>query len=289
MPKRPARSHFPVSLYATPNPAHRDIFYTVLRAGHLVGGPDHHIRRDHFPGHELLLSLKGRGFVRVGGREHAVREGEFVWINCHHPHEHGAAKEDPWELYWLRIEGPRLSQMCDILSIIASPVFEHLDHHTAATSYEHIFRLIRSNAPEAPALIHAEVARLIALAFVARQHSGGLTAPDVPAPLRKVIERMALSYFQPHRVAQLAGIAGMSASHFSRVFKAAFGTSPIDWLRRERINQAKRRLAETSDDIKQIAEQVGYGDRFYFSKDFKQLTGLTPRDFRRRETLDRGA
>ena len=100
---------------------------------------------------------------------------------------------------------------------------------------------------------------------------------------------MALSYFQPHRVAQLAGIAGMSASHFSRVFKAAFGTSPIDWLRRERINQAKRRLAETGDDIKQIAEQVGYGDRFYFSKDFKNLTGLTPREFRRRETLDRGA
>ena len=81
----------------------------------------------------------------------------------------------------------------------------------------------------------------------------------------------------------------MSASHFSRVFKAALGTSPIGWLRRERISQAKRRLAETGDDIKQIAEQVGYGDRFYFSKDFKQLAGLTPREFRRRETLDRSA
>jgi AraC-like DNA-binding protein len=75
----------------------------------------------------------------------------------------------------------------------------------------------------------------------------------------------------------------MSASHFSRIFKAAFGTSPIDWLRRERISQAKRRLVETTDAIKEIAEQTGYSDRFFFSKDFRRLTGHTPREFRRRE------
>ena len=33
---------------------------------------------------------------------------------------------------------------------------------------------------------------------------------------------------------------------------------------------------------KWIAEEVGYRDRFFFSKDFKRLTGFTPREFRRR-------
>ena len=54
----------------------------------------------------------------------------------------------------------------------------------------------------------------------------------------------------------------MSESHFSRSFKAAFGTSPIDWLRRERINQAKRRLVETADAIKELHRGASLTDIF---------------------------
>jgi AraC-like DNA-binding protein len=73
-------------------------------------------------------------------------------------------------------------------------------------------------------------------------------------------------YFQKHRVAGLAALCGMSESHFTRLFRAAFGTTPIDWLRRERISQAKRRLAETRDAIKEIATQVGYGDHYFSAR-----------------------
>ena len=57
---------------------------------------------------------------------------------------------------------------------------------------------------------------------------------------------------------------------------------------RERISQAKRRLVETADAIKEIAQQTGYSDRFFFSKDFKRLTGHAPREFRQREQSKRG-
>lgn len=284
MRSKPRKSSFPTSLFATPNPVHQDVFYTVPRAGHLIGGPDHLIRRNHFPGHELILCLQGQGYVRVAGNIHSVKSGQLVWINCHHPHEHGAVKEDPWEVYWVRIEGPRLARMCDILSVTEAPVFLGFDLPAAKPLYEEIFRLMPDNAPEAPALIHAAVGQLIALAFCARLRDPEPRKPSVPPALRAPVERMKLFYFERHRVEELAKLAGMSPSHFSRVFKAAFGTSPIDWLRRERINQAKRRLAETTDAIKEIAEQVGYADRFFFSKDFKQLTGVTPREFRHRES-----
>lgn len=280
----PAKSRFPLSLFATPNPVHQEVFYTVPRAGHLIGAPDHRIQRNHFPGHELILCLRGRGYVRIAGAVHDVASGQFVWINCHHPHEHGAVKGDPWEVYWVRIEGPRLARLCDLLAVTESPVFSDFDHIAASPLYREIFRLMPGDAPEAPALIHAAVGQLIALAFCARLREPASDTPNVPPVLRAPVERMKLFYFERHRVEDLAKLAGMSASHFSRVFKAAFGTSPIDWLRRERINQAKRRLVETSDAVKEIAEQVGYSDRFFFSKDFKQLTGVTPREFRRRET-----
>lgn len=282
MAKRRALSRFPVSLYATPSPAHRDVFYTVARAGHLVAGPEHNIERDHFPGHELILCLKGRGWVRVRGRRFPVESGDLVWINCHQPHEYGAEKTSPWEVFWVRLEGPRLEQMCIILSVEDNPAFEGIDPAAAATLFRELFQLIPSSSPEAPALIHAALARLLALAFCARQQRDD-AGPIVPAALSRPVERMKLFYFEPHTVAALAKLAGMSPTHFARVFKATFSTSPIDWLRRERISQAKRRLAETAASIKEVAEQTGYRDRYFFSKDFKQHTGLTPREFRRRE------
>ncbi len=277
------RSRFPISLFHTPSAVYQEIFYTVLRAGHLVGGADHHIKRDHFPGHELILCLRGSGFVRVNGQTHSVGPGEFVWINCHQPHEHGAMKSDPWEVYWIRIEGPRLGRLCEILSVTNAPVFPGFDFGTAELLYRQIFASVQSNAPESAAQIHSAVAQLIALTFVARRER---PSSEIPPVLGKAVERMKLFYFERHTVDDLAALCGMSASHFSRVFKAAFGTSPIDWLRRERMNQAKRRLIETNDPIKQIAEQVGYNDRFFFSKDFKQITGLTPKQYRESEGRD---
>ena len=282
------KSRFPISLYATPHAAHQDVFYTVPRAGHLVGGEDHHIQREHFPGHELLLCLQGRGYVRVHGRRHPVQAGEFVWINCHHAHEHGAEKSDPWEVLWVRIEGPGLARMCSIISIRSSPVFPGFPRKAAEPLYHEIFDLMQRDTPDSPPRIHAAVARLIALAFIARQSHGGSPEQEIPAVLGKAVQHMKLFYFERHTVEALAARSGMSASHFSRLFKGAFGTSPIDWLRRERISQAKRRLVETTDAIKEIAEQVGYRDRFFFSKDFRQLTGHTPREFRQREQSKRG-
>lgn len=283
MSRRARSTRLLVSLFATPNALHEDLFYTVARAGHLVGGPDHHIQRDHYPGHEIILCLHGRGYVAVGGRRHPVRAGQLVWVNCHRPHEHGAVESNPWELYWIRVEGPRLDRIAEALGVAEAPVFVGFDFAAADPIYREIFTLLKEPRADAPALIHAAIARLIALCFTCRQQQSP-AEPQSPLALQRAIEQMKLFYFNKHRVADLAALSGMSESHFTRLFRSAFGTTPIDWLRRERINQAKRRLAETNDAIKEIAAQVGYGDHYFFSKDFKQFTGVPPREYRRRET-----
>ena len=284
MPARRKSTRIPVSLFATPSPLHEEIFYTVVRAGHLIGGPDHHIRREHYPGHEIILCLRGRGFIAVAGRRHPVEAGQLVWANCHRPHEHGAVAGDPWELYWVRIEGPRLSRVAEVLEVESAPVFVEFDCEAAAAIYREIFALMEDRRPEAPALIHAATARLLALAFASRLRQQPAERQSPPV-LQRAVEQMKLFYFKKHRVAELAALCGMSESHFTRLFRAAFGATPIDWLRRERISQAKRRLVETRDAIKEIATQVGYGDHYFFSKDFKRLAGVPPREYRRRETM----
>jgi AraC-like DNA-binding protein len=282
MSHAPTTTRFVVSLFDTPNASHQEVFYTVPRAGHLVGGADHHVQRDHFPGHELIWCLKGKGWIQLQGKVHGVTAGELAWINCSKPHSHWADRADPWEVYWIRIEGPRLESLSRMLGTEVNPVFSGCPSD-APSVYPEVFNWMKSPTPESPALIHVAVARLVAAAFCARASSGEPLKAAPPA-LRKALEWMRLFYFQTARVRQLAEMSGLSPSHFNRLFKRAFGTSPIDWLRRERVSQAKRRLVETRETIKQIAEQVGYADRFFFSKDFKRYTGTTPGEFRARES-----
>jgi len=279
MTNRRVTSEFPISLFATPNPQHQEMFYTVPRAGHLLGGIDHHVSRDHFPGHELIYCLNGNGYVRVGGRVHPVGAGSLVWINCHHPHEHGALENDPWEVLWIRVEGPKLATMCEILSVHTNPVVGQFPRRMMTPVYRTIFEALPDESTAGAARIHAAVARLVALVF-GRRPGVPVRAERVPPVLLRAVERMKLFYFERFTVAQLAGLCGMSPSHFAHAFKRAFGTGPIDWLRRERINQAKRRLVGTQDRIEEIALQVGYSDRFFFSKDFKNYTGPSPRESR---------
>jgi AraC-like DNA-binding protein len=179
------------------------------------------------------------------------------------------------------VEGPRLTRTADLLGVEQAPVFTGLVLDDVDLIYRTVFRLMEKGGADAPALIHAEATRLVALAFAARHRT--TPTQSIPLALQPAVKQLMLFFFERHQVAALARLCDMSASHFTRTFRAAFGTSPIDWLRRRRITEAQRLLVESDDAIKRIAEQVGYGDRFFFSRDFKKLTGQTPRQFRERE------
>ncbi len=271
------------NLYATPADWQRDLFYSVVRAGHLKAGADHRIERETYPGHELILCLGGRGWLRIAGKKHEVLPGSLVWVNCHHPHAYGAVSREPWELYWLRIEGRSLDRIAELLQIRSQPVFDRINGRAVALEFERAFETMVGTRPSDAALASAAVAAIIGITFDARLSEPGMIQPELPLAVQKALERMRLYFHLPMRVVELAQLSGMSESHFSRQFKAAMGTSPIDWLRRERINQAKRRLIESDDPVKEIARQAGYHDQFFFSKDFKRMTKLTPTQFREQE------
>jgi AraC family transcriptional regulator, arabinose operon regulatory protein len=283
--KPAASTRFLLSLFHTPSAETFACHHSVMRAGHLTAGPEHHIARDHYPGHELILCLRGQGEVQVQGKAWPVKEGELAWIDCSQPHAYWAVKTDPWEVYWLRFDGPQGARWAENLAVRLHPVFRQFPLRSVRPIFDRIFRRLQATDVATEAWLNSDLTELVAWLTESRQASGLLAGGDhtIPERLRKPIETMRLKYFQPWRVPQLAAMAGMSPSHFFRVFKLHLGTSPHEWLRRERITHAKRRLIETEEAIKQVASQCGYSDQFFFSRDFKQVTGSTPTDFRRHE------
>lgn len=79
---------------------------------------------------------------------------------------------------------------------------------------------------------------------------------------------------------QLASVASMTPSAFSRYFKRTAGRNPSDFLSDLRIEQATRLLRETNDKVTDIASRVGFSTLTSFNRSFKERTHMTPRDYR---------
>ncbi len=80
---------------------------------------------------------------------------------------------------------------------------------------------------------------------------------------------------------QVARVAGVSPSHFSRLMRASTGSSFTDLVTRLRLEQAAHLLAHTDLELAQVALECGFGDQSYFGRVFRKRLGQTPHDYRR--------
>lgn len=86
-------------------------------------------------------------------------------------------------------------------------------------------------------------------------------------------------YRQDLTISFLAGIAGYSPNYLQKVFTAATGYGPKEYLQLCRLKMAAKFLREKRYLIKEIAAMCGYSDAHYFANVFKKHYGCPPGDF----------
>jgi AraC-like DNA-binding protein len=83
-------------------------------------------------------------------------------------------------------------------------------------------------------------------------------------------------YAEPMRVADLAGLAGMSPSAFHRHFRAVTAMSPLQFQKRIRLQEARTLLVAQPDDVAGAGHLVGYDSPTQFSREYRRLFGVPP-------------
>jgi transcriptional regulator GlxA family with amidase domain len=96
----------------------------------------------------------------------------------------------------------------------------------------------------------------------------------------KTQQWMEKNYENKFSIDAVAETIGISPRHFKRRFKKATGETPIAYLQRLRIENAKRFLERTQDAINEITWKVGYEDINSFRRLFIKHTGLSPKNYR---------
>ena len=107
-----------------------------------------------------------------------------------------------------------------------------------------------------------------------------------PVVLRRLLrakDRMDAASHEEWPVSRLAEVSCVSATHFARAFKQAFGLPPHRYLLTRRIERAVTLLRETELPITDIAFSTGWRSLGTFGRTFRDITGRNPGEIREQE------
>ncbi len=155
-----------------------------------------------------------------------------------------------------------------------------------------MFRHLLSFKPTDPApspmqrmLWETTVAHLL-LCYV----TGQTSAADVPSAalpdavekaVRHIVRRLDADAAARIDLEELADVACVTREHLCRLFKSATGRTPVETVRRARIDRAAILLSRSNYSIAEIARLCGFSSPFHFSRCVKQAYGHSPTELRR--------
>jgi AraC family transcriptional regulator, transcriptional activator FtrA len=136
----------------------------------------------------------------------------------------------------------------------------------------------------------AEVANTVARRMVVPPHRDGgqaqfieqpmPTSVDVDADLRAVLQWVEGNLERQLTIDDLARRAAMTPRTFARRFKAATGTTPLQWVLHQRVVASQRLLEATTVSVDEIAATVGFGSAAAMRQHFTKMVGSSPSAYR---------
>ena len=94
--------------------------------------------------------------------------------------------------------------------------------------------------------------------------------------IARVLKQIHTEYAEPFTVESMAKQANMSVASFHQNFKLITGSSPLQYLKRIRLDRARNFMAHDGYNASTAARAVGYESPSQFSREFKRLFGITP-------------
>jgi transcriptional regulator GlxA family with amidase domain len=136
----------------------------------------------------------------------------------------------------------------------------------------------------------AAAAQEVARAFALQWHQDGLTPYMVfegrsdhgDGDIASAQQWLAKHFSVANPVEEMIKRSKLAERTFKRRFASATGLTPIAYVQRLRIEDAKRRLERSDDSVDEISWRVGYEDAAFFRRLFKRTTGLAPGAYRKR-------
>ena len=231
--------------------------------------------------YHLLYIARGCCTVRRDGRTLSAPEGSLVLFLPGEPQDYAFRGADRSVSCYLHFSGTGCETLLRRAGLWGHAVRYLGKNRAIEALFEQMLTEQTLSRPLTDELLGAYLWQLLSL--IGRQ----LAELDAPSLFRdrSRIDRVCLlmnqECAQNRPLSYYAGLCSLSVSRFSHLFKAMTGLTPLAYLNRARIENAKELLLKTSRSIAEIAEMVGFSGQNYFGRLFRRQVGLSPTEFAR--------
>lgn len=227
----------------------------------------------------LQQSLAGEGIVEWRGRKHVVPEGHaFICIVPEASrYYYSPEAREPWTFSWANFEGAPAVELWRRMRDTFGIVISLPASSPAGVLFAELVRAAE-NYRQAVDPFSLSINTYAFAMTLWRQ---------IDQPERRSLDRALAEIEQHYRarmsVKELATAAGLSREHLTRVFASRYGMGPAAWLRKRRLEAARRWLVSTDLPLHEIALRCGFFSEQHFSRAFRRVENMTPQAWRRQK------
>ena len=227
--------------------------------------------------HLLIYCRAGQGWLQTEDGRLAIGGGDLLLLPKGQAHAYGADPDKPWTLYWVHFDGELVADFLRPLG--KGPLWRIGVQPRLLTEFDALLNL-RKQGLSLPHFIYAAhqlqalLASLAVLPARAKLKSGRVLDVDaVQAVMRSHLH-------DSLNLDALAAQFKLSRFHFAKTYRALTGHAPIQDFIQLKMAHACRLLDEGEQGIREVAEQLGYEDVYYFSRLFRKVVGMAPSHYR---------
>jgi AraC-like DNA-binding protein len=236
---------------------------------------------------KILIVGQGRKRAYLGGEVYRYDAYNYLVLSVPLPAEceTEASPEEPLLVLSITVEPAMLGEMLlemDELTPPAGPTPRGISSTPMGEELGGaVIRLLEClKSPLDSRMLGRQTVREIVYRVLLGEQGGSLRAlasrDDHFARIARVLRHVHADYARPLGVEEMARKAGMSVAAFHHYFKLVTASSPLQYLKRIRLDQARLLMAHDGYNASTAARAVGYESASQFSREFKRLFGATP-------------
>lgn len=244
-----------------------------------------------FPAHmhsfyELHYIIRGRGLLIADNAEYDLRAGIMFVTSPRVAHTQITDRNDNMEEYFVSFDIDRqksdfVDEVWEKVSGMGTAIAQST--HNAEDEFRNIETELINKEYGYRASVELLFSRILICAArdLCPQNSKEYKKATVDEMRRSIIDQAMLFHSDTITLNKLAELVNLHPRHIQRLIKDQYGLSFAELKKQIRMNKAADRLvSDAGMSIDDVAEYMGYGDRFYFSKQFKEFFGMTPAEYR---------
>lgn len=231
---------------------------------------------------QLLYIASGKAHFHFDGKDQIVTAGHMVLYRPKEAQKYEYYGEDQTEVYWVHFTGGNVK---NILRSYGLTDDKKVFYCGSGLDYQNLFRTM-INELQMCKENYAEILEMyLRQIFIMLQRYFLNSLKTNNTHVVEEIDKATL-YFNEHysediSIDDYAQNNHVSVSWFIRNFKQCTGSTPMQYILSKRIYNAEILLRDSSYNVTEIAQIVGYDNPLYFSRIFKKLKGLSPSEYRK--------